>query len=425
MGRSRTLSDILKPSQQPSGGPSSPAGAQRTIRENGTVVPSLVRLEGFLESLRCIAAETDPFDAAMQIIDHTCKIVECERASLFFVDDDTKELELLVARGLESIRLPIGAGIVGQCAELGLTINVHDAYEDDRFNRDFDTKSGFRTKHILATPIIDFHGEIVAVLQAINKKSGEPFTHEDEIFMENFAAHVGITLRNAQRFEAIEQAKSTVTSLMDIVKVLHSNPNANSLVFTLTQRAPQLVGAERCTLWLADQQRQTISIMNTDSATMATSKRFPMGKGLAGHVAATGQVLNIKDAYEDSRFNKSVDKETGMRTRELLCVPIHSPDRSVIGVLQMVNKIDSDGEGFSDQDSDTLVTLLDIAGSILSKSRLFHTHADTHAEANEAMPVDLNVSVPSHKSQHHLMHKSPSQEFSPCESVIEEGDEDE
>lgn len=50
--------------------------------------------------------------------------------------------------------------------------------------------------------------------------------------------------------------------------------------------------------------------------------RFPMNKGIAGYVATTGQVLNIENAYEDSRFNPEVDSKTGYTTRNILCMPI-------------------------------------------------------------------------------------------------------
>lgn len=65
--------------------------------------------------------------------------------------------------------------------------------------------------------------------------------------------------------------------------------------------------------------------------------RFPLGTGIAGQVANTGEVLNIIDAYCDPRFNRTVDKLTGYRTKTILCMPIFIRG-SVIGVVQMVNK---------------------------------------------------------------------------------------
>jgi cAMP and cAMP-inhibited cGMP 3',5'-cyclic phosphodiesterase 10 len=65
--------------------------------------------------------------------------------------------------------------------------------------------------------------------------------------------------------------------------------------------------------------------------------RFPLGKGIAGQVANTGEVLNIVDAYCDPRFNRTIDQLTGYRTKSILCMPIFIRG-SIIGVVQMVNK---------------------------------------------------------------------------------------
>jgi GAF domain-containing protein len=66
---------------------------------------------------------------------------------------------------------------------------------------------------------------------------------------------------------------------------------------------------------------------------------MPIGKGLAGHVAKTGRPLNIHDAYSDVRFDASCDKQTGYRTRAILCMPIkNADDGTTIGVITAINK---------------------------------------------------------------------------------------
>ena len=67
-----------------------------------------------------------------------------------------------------------------------------------------------------------------------------------------------------------------------------------------------------------------------------------MGQGIAGLVAKTGQLVNIKDAYKNPQFFKAVDESTGFRTRNMLCFPIKDHHGQVVGVAQLVNK--KDGE---------------------------------------------------------------------------------
>ena len=66
--------------------------------------------------------------------------------------------------------------------------------------------------------------------------------------------------------------------------------------------------------------------------------RFPVGTGIAGFVAETGETLNVHDAYKDPRFNATIDEQTGYTTRSILCMPICIRGQ-VIGVVQMINKI--------------------------------------------------------------------------------------
>jgi len=67
--------------------------------------------------------------------------------------------------------------------------------------------------------------------------------------------------------------------------------------------------------------------------------RIPISKGIAGHVATTGEPVIIRDAYQDARFNKTVDKTTGYRTRSMMCAPLKVRGGSLIGVVQLINKV--------------------------------------------------------------------------------------
>lgn len=121
--------------------------------------------------------------------------------------------------------------------------------------------------------------------------------------------------------------------------------------------AQRLVDADRASLFLVDSKNKELyatifdigleNNQNMDENVMEneefirihTSKeiRFPLGTGIAGQVALTGEILNITDAYSDERFNRTVDQLTGYRTQTILCMPIFIRG-SIIGVVQMVNK---------------------------------------------------------------------------------------
>ena len=108
------------------------------------------------------------------------------------------------------------------------------------------------------------------------------------------------------------------------------------------------VKAERCSLIFMDHEKSEMFFYQDDRCV-----RFPITKGLAGYTARTGERLNIPDAYEDKRFNKKVDMQTGFRTKSVLCAPIHSKsgDPGVMAVIQMLNK---KGGAFDKHDEEIL-----------------------------------------------------------------------
>ena len=105
-------------------------------------------------------------------------------------DESGKELELMVAEGAKSIKLPVGQGIAGSVAATGGTINIADAYKDSRFDRSHDQATGYTTKTILCAPVKDGSGRTVGVIQAINKAGGASFTPVDEEILVILATQV-------------------------------------------------------------------------------------------------------------------------------------------------------------------------------------------------------------------------------------------
>jgi putative ABC transport system ATP-binding protein len=102
-----------------------------------------------------------------------------------------------------------------------------------------------------------------------------------------------------------------------------------------TLKIGALLGADRATLFIVDRAKGEIW---SKVAEEEREIRFPLGAGVAGHVAATGRAMNVPDAYEEPRFNRAIDVETGYRTRNLLCLPILDTGGQVFAVMQLLNK---------------------------------------------------------------------------------------
>ena len=106
---------------------------------------------------------------------------------------------------------------------------------------------------------------------------------------------------------------------------------------TIMRKAGEIIGAERSSLFLVD--RDKGELWSKVAQGLETAEiRFPMSQGIAGHVASTGETLNIPDAYQHPLFNAEIDQKTGYRTRTILCMPMRNTAGQVVGVTQVINK---------------------------------------------------------------------------------------
>jgi signal transduction protein with GAF and PtsI domain len=102
----------------------------------------LVRLKSLLLSSYSISKNLSLYEALEKIVDATCETLDCDRASVFMVDELTGELWSKVAKGSElTIRIPMNKGIVGYVVSNNGTENIEDAYKDNRFNKEVDKKN--------------------------------------------------------------------------------------------------------------------------------------------------------------------------------------------------------------------------------------------------------------------------------------------
>jgi len=124
-------------------------------------------------------------------------------------------------------------------------------------------------------------------------------------------------------------------ALMKASVLVNADLNTENVLRRIVDEARTLIGAEVASVFLVDSANQQLfSHVNSTGGEI----RIPLGAGIAGHVATSGETVLIADAYADARFNQAVDKETGFKTDSILCVPIKTKKGTVIGVAQLINK---------------------------------------------------------------------------------------
>lgn len=154
--------------------------------------------------------------------------------------------------------------------------------------------------------------------------------------------------------------------ILGVTRRLMAVTDLDALLRLIAEATTQLLDADRATIFLVDADRGELWSKVALGANVGEI-RFALGRGIAGHVATTGETVNIEDAYADPRFTAETDHRTGYRTRSLLTYAMKSHDGRVIGVFQAINK----HEGrFTEEDEDTLSSLAASAAVAVENAQL-------------------------------------------------------
>ncbi|HPR64047.1 MAG TPA: SpoIIE family protein phosphatase [Thermoanaerobaculia bacterium] len=205
------------------------------------------------------------------------------------------------------------------------------------------------------------------ILRAMEKdprnryQTAEDFLHAIEQYEGTLVDEILLELNTTQRRMVKTMA------VLETHRALSSSTSIDELLDIMLETAIREIAAERGTIFVLDKKRNILwsKILAGDKDVRI---EVPLGKGIAGHVALTGEVLNIRDAYSDPRFNPEVDKETGYTTRTILTVPLFSYRGEIAGVLQLLNKIE--GGEFNDEDADFVKEIGAHAATLLENAMM-------------------------------------------------------
>jgi phosphoserine phosphatase len=153
-----------------------------------------------LDVARQLAAPGDLNTLLTKVVDAGRTVLNAERGSVFLYDPKKKELYSKVATDSTEIRFGIETGIAGACARDRMTVNVPDCYADPRFNREFDHKTGYRTRALIAVPLIGLDRDLVGVLQLINPAKAA-FDSNDEAIAHVIASQAAVAIHRTRLLE--------------------------------------------------------------------------------------------------------------------------------------------------------------------------------------------------------------------------------
>ncbi|XP_069128004.1 probable 3',5'-cyclic phosphodiesterase pde-5 isoform X4 [Argopecten irradians] len=268
------------------------------------------------------------------------------------------------------------------------TIRLTELQHDPRYPRGLGVRTD-NAQSVIVVPILDGKEGIMGVIEMFRYYGNIPFSSEDEEVAASLLVWADMFVEYVELYNSMAKQRKLNDFLLAVTKSIFQDiVSMDTVIMKIMNYAKKLGNADRASLFLLDSNTNELyaRIFDTGKADEKVPKkeiRFPMDKGVAGFVATTGSILNISDAYNDSRFNREVDQQTGYRTSSILCMPIYIRG-SIIGVVQMVNKMDGI---FNRADEESFETFAIYCGLALHHAKLY----DKIRRSEQKFKVALDV----------------------------------
>ena len=315
-----------------------------------------------------------------EFVEFVKEAVCAEACSFFLVDEEKNVIKSIAGVQGKQIVLPMGDGIVGHVASNGKIVNIKDAQKDERFFAGVDEERAFVTRCALTAPVFGMADEVFGVIQLLNSDSGA-FSRFDENIVRTMALFAGMSLQKSQMYEKTMQSNRVKEAILSVSRAMMDQAPGSTvtdLINGALQSAAEVIGSDKITIFIVDSIKQELWAQFSEDL---SGIRVPITHGIVGHVATTGELVNIKDAYADPRFNQGMDKKTGYKTESILCMPVKSHRKGrkagrrtsvddsgeVLAVVQAMNKIGRNGkpQPFNEADIEVLGSFCLEAGVML------------------------------------------------------------
>jgi len=190
--------------------------------------------------------------------------------------------------------------------------------------------------------------------------------------------------------ESLRKSLQIYKGLVEVSGLINSITDYNELLRAILDVARRVILAEAASLFFVNEGTGALDLAITSFAEgqfLEPKISVPRGRGIAGWVAERGESLLIPDAYADDRFYQDADKQTGFRTRSILCAPLKR-DGKVIGVLQILNPRDK--KAFEEPDLEGFTAYANLTATAIDKLRsLERMRAQERVERDIAIASDI------------------------------------
>lgn len=250
-------------------------------------------------------------------------------------------------------------------------LNLDDTNETDAYIqlllRDIAVRS------FLLIPLIA-QNQVIGVLAFCSTATPSSRSVDEMALLRLFAsqlASVMVVLRNTE----ITKRRDEELILNEIATTVTSILDTHQVYMLVVQKLNTYFEVDAGSILLIDEMTGALQFVMTieGSEERLAGKYVPVGQGVVGHVAKTGQWEIVHDAPNDPRFYSKISEEVGYKTQSILCVPMVAKGR-VIGVLELLNKINGH---FTEDDAQRLTRMASLIGVAIQNARLFQQVTDT------------------------------------------------
>ena len=183
------------------------ARAVRRLAERAELEKQLKHLNAYLTVSSALTQTPDLHEVLAIALYSSVDAVGATEASILLLDDEKKNFHFYQVEGpaqgvLMGARFPADRGLAGSVLRSRRSEVVNDVQSDSRFYAKVDSESGFRTRNMIAVPLVAGDEE-VGVLEVINKADEGSFTDEERLLLDSLAEEIAFAIRNAKTFEYV------------------------------------------------------------------------------------------------------------------------------------------------------------------------------------------------------------------------------
>lgn len=324
------------------------------------------------EIARAISSTLDPEQVFRQVLEQLERVISYDSASIFLVEEES--LRLVSAHGFENdekvlgLRLPLDENLMDvEMIHNGKAMFRADVQADPGWLKSDELPESRDIRGWIGAPLV-VREQVVGVLNVDSHEVGTYGPREVEM-VTAFADQAATAVLNAQLYAESQRQVRATQALAETARVVTASLDMQDVPQRILNQTMQSLSAEGASLALINPESQELEfqLATGDGAKEVKGYSLKPGQGIAGWVVEHGQPVAIEDVETDDRFHAGVDEKTGMKTHNVICVPILLQGK-IIGVLEAINL---PADVVSDEQVQLMMGIAGLAGTALSHAQLF------------------------------------------------------